>query len=274
MALFGSELSILFRLVQSLHAEKQRRPRVLCLGYPAILANAQTFANLDFPVAWDEVVKREDSEAAWRAHGLDMAGTGMCEAASLFDRMGANLWVMSDQPHTGPHVVHDLDYPIAGTLRRQLGEIDLIIDPGVLGGRFNIAQGFQNIDWLLPQQAIVYHQAVIASPNHAFWGISPTAFYDFYRTRGYFLGIPCLWAGQRDAYGFEPVLQEAMPYEAIPQYPAHFCGSFIFRKGVYASDDPGFPIQHCYSSRSRNLSFGDFVADALPATHLFRLNRN
>ncbi|TDR82021.1 hypothetical protein [Paludibacterium purpuratum] len=274
MAISGSELGIIARLLHSLRAERPRRPRVVCLGYPDILADAGTFANLGLGISWDKVAKREDSQAAWQAHGLDMADTGMCEAASLFEQMNSELWIVSDQSLACPHIVHDMNYPIAGALRRQLGEVDMIIDPGMLSAQFNIAQGFQNIDLLLSRQGIVYHQSTVVAPNQTFWGISPTAFYDFYEPRGYILGIPCLWATQRDARGFEPVLQEANPFETYPQYPPNLFGSFIFRKGVRAMHDLRFPIQRCYSGRPTNIQLADFIADAIPPSHVIRLPRN
>jgi hypothetical protein len=221
------------------------------------------------------VTKREDSQAIWQTYGLDdMADTGMCEAASLFAHMNSELWVISERELACPHLVHDMNYPIAGALRRQLGEVDMIIDPGALTAQFNIAQGFQNIDLMLSNHGIVYHRSTVAAPNQMFWGISPTTFYDFYEPRGYIPGIPCLWAGYRDTRGFEPVLQEVTPFDNYPQYPPSLYGSFIFRKSARGMHDLRYPLQRIYSGKPTNISLADFIADALPPSHLFRFERH
>ena len=70
----------------------------------------------------------------------------------------------------------------------------------------------------------------IAFPNHGFWSISPTAFYDFYQSQGFKLGTSYAWRGVADSEGLVPRLRRIDPFKIGDDFPAPCIGSFVFRK--------------------------------------------
>src|SRR5579883_1991150 len=121
------------------------------------------------------------------------------------------------------------------------------------------AQAFDNIDRLLAPFGIVYHQTAAAFPNHGFWSVSPTAFFDFYESRQFELGTAYYWNGSIDADGLVPRLQCADPFAPKVGSPTPQIACYTFRKRGKHRRPPGFPVQRCYSSLSREIATTNFV---------------
>ena len=275
MAINGCELKVIEFLIKKLNSRLDRRPRILFLGYPDILALEKTFSNLDISVDWPGVTKRKDSKEVWRGHGRDHGDYPMCESKALIQAFGADCVILDAIHWGGEDFVVDLNLPLSAEMANQLGVFDLIVDPGTVEHCFNVAQAFINISNLIAPSGFVYHQAAVAFPNHGFWSISPTTFFDFYESRNFVLGTPYIWIGTCDQEGFEPRFNEIEPFAALLNFTTPLIGSFVFQSasdGALKPHDTGFPIQRCYSGKFKTLPLSDFCGAALPESH--RLSGN
>ena len=193
-----------------------------------------------------------------KAHRRYHTKVPIIEARALIRQLGGEP-AITDAIATGKEdYILDLNYPLEdGSLT---GAFDLIVDPGTIEHCFNVAQAFDNIDCMLAPEGFVYHQAAAAFPNHGFWSISPTAFFDFYESRGYELGRAYYWDGAEDSGGLIPRLVLAAPY-AERQATPNLIASYVFRKrrGVKV-ENIGYPMQRIYSTARRALQVHDFIA--------------
>jgi len=219
MALNALELGFCARLIRTV-AATGHPPRVLLLGYPDLLCTPDSLRAVGVQVDWERLPKRtpEVSRAVWIQHGREvLAELPVLETKGVLRALGAEPVVTDAIPWGGEDHVLDLNLPLEPKLRAKLEAAEIIVDPGTLEHCFNIAQAFDNVDQLLQPRGFVYHQAAAAFPNHGFWSISPTAFFDFYQSRGYDLGRAYYWEGWSDSYGFVPNRVEAPPFETKAQ---------------------------------------------------------
>ena len=181
----------------------------------------------------------------------------MPETSATFRALGAEVTVSDAIAWGGEDIIVDLNAPLPRRLR---GRYDVVVDPGTLEHCFNIAQAFENVDALLRPGGFVYHQDAFAFPNHGFWSISPTAFFDYYQSRGYELGVPYRFDGSFDDTGFIPRMKPISPFEADLTSPLPAIGIYTFRKTRATSKvlSP-WPIQRCYSSLSRDIALTEFL---------------
>ncbi|OHC73525.1 MAG: hypothetical protein A3G18_12550 [Rhodospirillales bacterium RIFCSPLOWO2_12_FULL_58_28] len=266
MAINGSEVKIIKYLIDSAQARMKRRPRVLTLGYPDVMAIEKTFSRLELPVEWSAVPKRPDGPAVWKSQGRDLGNYPMCESKALIDALGGDCVVIDAIAWGQEDELVNLNQPLTKQQKEKLGDFDVIVDPGTVEHCFNIAQAFINIVDLLAPLGFVYHQAAVAYPNHGFWSISPTAFFDFYESRRFILGTPYVWVDSQDKDSGEPQFLQIDPFEAQNNFPPVKIGSFIFQKRHETTvrvSGPHYPIQRCYSSKSRDISTIDFAGHAL-----------
>lgn len=266
MALNGCEIKILKSLIDNVASSTGRQARVLMLGYPDILATEKTFSRLNLPVAWESILKRSDAAAVWKGHGRDFGDYPMCESKALIKALGASSMILDAIRWGEEDEIVDLNLPLSDTMKSRLGQFDIIIDPGTVEHCFNVAQAFLSIVDLLAPSGFVYHQAAVAFPNHGFWSLSPTAFFDFYESRRFTLGKSYAWVGTHDEEGFEPCFKPLDPFEILSDFPARIIGSFIFQKSPFGTvkvDGPYYPIQRCYSDKRRDIFLVDFIGKAL-----------
>src|SRR5262249_35620403 len=149
---------------------------------------------ISFPLNWDDLPKRDDAKKVWLSHArADLADHEMLESRRVFSALGAEVTISEGIPCGSEDLVIDLNMPVKKTAC-----YDIIVDPGTLEHCFNIAQAFDNMDRMLAPRGFVFHTDVVALPNHAFFSISPTAFYDFYQSRGFELGTAYVWIGAKD----------------------------------------------------------------------------
>jgi SAM-dependent methyltransferase len=264
MAVNATELRIFSHLIGQLAAEIPNPPRILLLGYPDVLATAASLRAVGIDLVWASLPKRPTEEARqiWAQHGRpQLADEPMLEAKALFTAFGARPLVSDALKWGGEDVVLDLNQRIGWLTARRLGRFDLIIDPGTIEHCFNVAQAFMNIDQLLAPGGFVYHQTAIAFPNHGFWSISPTTFFDFYETAGYQLGRPKRWTAPSDAEGFVVILSDIHPFNPTRGETTPIIGSYVFRKHKTSArkvTHANFPTQRCYSALSRDVTLVDF----------------
>ena len=260
MALNALELATCAGLIRKV--ARGRPPRLLLLGYADLLCTPESLRAVGLEVDWDRLPKRppEVSRVIWQQHGREtLAGTPMLETKGVLRALGAEPTVADALAWGGEEYVLDLNHPLELNQRAEDEIPDIIIDPGTLEHCFNIAQAFDNVDRLLKPGGFVYHQAAAAFPNHAFWSISPTAFFDFYQSRGYELGRAYYWQGSSDAYGLVPKRVEAAPFAANVQLTKNLVASYLFRKpSTPAPPLTDYPIQRCYTTLSREVELFDW----------------
>jgi hypothetical protein len=264
MALNASEIAILKTFVDRLGELRKRRPRVLLLGYPDLLFTESSLAMAGVNLSWESLPKRpaEKSATVWRDHGRpQLSGQPMVEAKGMFDRMGADALVTDFVRWGGEDHILNLNKP-AGPWRRWLiGKADLIVDPGTVEHCFNIAQAFDNIDRLLAPGGIVFHESAAAFPNHGFWSISPTTFFDFYQSRGYELGYPKQIDRTLDSDGFVLSMKNLDPFAPIPNATGPLSVRYAFRKPLRRVRPAGkYPTQRCYSPLPKTIIMTDLLS--------------
>lgn len=162
--------------------------KALSAGYPDLLLTAQ-----DIPTTQDLPI-REDTEKAQRHHGWK---SPMADSVAVFKAIGLELFIADraalqgsefiidlnasgSRPHWSPYdtglEVYELD---------DLGEYDLVIDPGTSEHCFNIAQALINLAGAVKVGGVISQALPMAMFNHGYWNINPVALLDFYELNGF-----------------------------------------------------------------------------------------
>src|SRR5262249_55733789 len=83
----------------------------------------------------------------------------------------------------------------------------------------NIGQAFENIIACLKPKGAVIHANPVSMINHGFWNISPTAYYDWYESRGFDqIAIRFYWGetNKRKVHALnDPIKRYKIPSETI-----------------------------------------------------------
>ena len=136
---------------------------VLCLGYPDIITTQLPYSN-------PKIRERQGQH-----------GGGTCiDTDEFFERLGAkSVRYIDVNCFHGVEEIIDLNYP------HDLGQYDLIIDPGTLEHCFNVGQAWFNAANAVREGGYIYHNNPITMVNHGFWGFNPTGYHDFYTQNGF-----------------------------------------------------------------------------------------
>lgn len=191
---------------------------VLCLSYPDILLPFDIVQSL-YPVT------KKSPFGKWHDRKYDLP-----ETTELLTLMGAQSVSYVDiVASRGQEKIVDLNAPA------ELGQFDLVIDPGTLEHCFNIGQGFVNAANAVKVGGHIFHANPASMMNHGFWGLNPTTYWDFYQHNGFdVLGI---WIERDDE--LEPV--HPIKRFQIPPECALYC--LARREGP---QKPGWPMQTKY----------------------------
>lgn len=139
---------------------------VLCLSYPDIL--------IPFEECPYEVTKRSKF-GGWHGKKYDLP-----ETTELFTLMGAkSVRYVDIVASRGQEEILDLNEP------QDLGEYDLVIDPGTTEHCFNVGQAVKNAANAVKEGGVIFHTPPVTMVNHGFWCFSPTSLYDFYSQNGF-----------------------------------------------------------------------------------------
>lgn len=108
------------------------------------------------------------------------------ESVEFFASMGSRLTVVDFAPMMGMEKIVNLNYP------HDLGQFDLVIDPGTLEHCFNIGQAFMNAANAVRVGGRIFHISPMSMLNHGFYNLNPTLFHDFYTQNGWDLEMKVL----------------------------------------------------------------------------------
>lgn len=104
----------------------------------------------------------------------------LAETAEAFRKAGVETLVFVDIHRSrGCEVLLDLNTD------RVQGSYDLVIDPGTTEHCFNIGHALKVSAEAVKVGGVIIHTPPVTMTNHGFWGVQPTALYDFYSQNGW-----------------------------------------------------------------------------------------
>lgn len=142
---------------------------VLSLGYPDLDATAEDV----------ERIFGYKPTRFTKAHEWHKRKHPMPETEELFEHLDARLTVVDFTKDRGIEVVANMNEP------HDLGQFDLVIDPGTLEHCFNIGQAIMNAANAVKLGGHILHISPLNMPNHGFYNLNPTLFHDFYTQNGW-----------------------------------------------------------------------------------------
>ena len=156
------------------HALKRLEPymrgaKILSLGYPDLMASVGEIEQLFHytPTKFTE------------AHKWHKTKDPMPESMEMFWHIGAEITIVDFTSEHGVEKIADLNHP------QELGQFDLVIDPGTLEHCFNIGQAFINAANAVKVGGVIFHLSPMTMLNHGFYNLNPTLFNDFYFQNGW-----------------------------------------------------------------------------------------
>jgi hypothetical protein len=261
MALNNSELKIIYKIIKKYFSNQNAK--ILFLGYPDLFCCEAT-CPIPFP-SYENVPKRKGTSSFWLDKGIKkMFGQDLISVKDLFKMLGTEPVISDAINWCNEDILLDLNEKINPEL---YNEYDIIIDPGTLEHCFDIYSAFHNVHKLLKTSGFIYHQAACAYPNHGFYSISPTTFYDWYEQLEYELDRPMLWASGADEIGSTINMVELDPFAMTNNVPSPGTCSYLFRKNKNHVN-PQKPVQRCYSSKKRQVLYNPNIIEEKPITKL------
>jgi hypothetical protein len=156
--------------------------KVLSLGYPDILVDVQDIAKLFGSDILQRLDYHPDSEKIIRWHGIQRITNKIVEAHSFFAALGYELEVVDIVAARGDEILLNLNEPCPESLFQKYY---LVIDGGTCEHCFNIAQAMKNLAMMVEVGGHVVQGNPLNYPNHGFYNLSPTFYYDFYLSNGF-----------------------------------------------------------------------------------------
>lgn len=161
----GLRVSALKLLLPYLPAE-----RVLSLSYPDMVMSQD-----ELQEATGFRTERESDSGRW--HGKDHP---LPETAEAFRLLGTKEFRCVDIVRSrNVEEIVDLNHPA------DLGQYDLVLDPGTTEHCFNIGQAIINAANAVKVGGLILHTPPLTMLNHGFYCLMPTLFHDFYGQNGW-----------------------------------------------------------------------------------------
>jgi hypothetical protein len=208
-----------------LHALKILAPllkgEVLSLGYP----------DLDATAAQVESLFGYKPTRFTKAHQWHGRTEPLPETEELFEHLDAKLTVVDFVRDRGMERIANLNEP------QDLGQFDLVIDPGTLEHCFNIGVALMNAANAVKLGGHILHLSPMNMPNHGFYNLSPTLYHDFYSQNG--------WSAE--------VKVIARPFQVSPTERFVVAAEYLLRCLAQKHDDNPLkmPIQTKYLKKAR-----------------------
>jgi len=142
----------------------------LSLGFPDIVISTKEL----FDITGVLVEKSSPEHQYW--HG---AKEPLPDTKEFFRKIQCELTTSDFKKIRGDEIIADLNHPC------ELGQYDLVIDPGTLEHCFNIAQAAFNAANAVKVGGHILHVNPVSMVNHGFYNLSPTWYYDFYKANDF-----------------------------------------------------------------------------------------
>lgn len=143
----------------------------LSAGYPDLIIPCD-----QLPVALEFLIEHPNSKQIGNHHGVSYP---IYETIRVFEGLGIVLETLDRIKINGEEKIIDLNIP------HDLGQYDLVIDPGTSEHCFNIAQSFINLASAVKVGGYIIQMLPITMINHGYWNINPNVLQDFYDINGF-----------------------------------------------------------------------------------------
>lgn len=153
-----------FKLIQKSSAKGS----CLSAGYPDLLVKMSDIAHGLKP--------RADTAQAQHMHSWPHE---MADSRDVFAIMGLSLRVIDRAKLQGCEDVVDLNVP------QDLGEYDLVIDPGTSEHVFNVPQSLVNLAQAVKVGGVISQALPVSMHNHGYWNVTLAGLNDFYEQNGF-----------------------------------------------------------------------------------------
>jgi hypothetical protein len=174
-----------------------RGRRILSLGYPDLVVTGDDIRRL-----FGVTPTRFTEFGGW--HGVQHP---LPETLHVFEAIGASLECVDIHPSRGVERVVDLNRPC------DLGQFDVVLDPGTIEHCFNIGQAILNAANAVAVGGSIYHSPPMTMLNHGFYNLSPTLLNDFYEQNGWEIVI-LTGAARGELFDVPPAARFKGPAEA------------------------------------------------------------
>ncbi|MEE8058021.1 MAG: hypothetical protein V3T17_09310 [Pseudomonadales bacterium] len=159
--------------------------RFLFLGYSDIHATDEYYLQNYGPNALKSLEQRPNVEKLKSIHSCGPNVSYIPTLKSVLKVMfgdDVEHEVFDFQKYEGNEQIIDLNDPIPEQYRNRY---HFVIDAGTTEHVFDYAQALRNCATLVKLHGYIYHGVPMNWPNHGFYNISPTLYYDFYEDNGF-----------------------------------------------------------------------------------------
>lgn len=101
------------------------------------------------------------------------------ETVDILGRFCKSFECVDIEKFSGVEKIADLNHP------QDLGQFDVVLDPGTTEHCFNIGQALMNAANAVRPGGRILHLSPVTMVNHGFYNLCPTLFHDFYKQNGW-----------------------------------------------------------------------------------------
>ena len=156
-----------------------KQMKFVVLGYTDILLAKSEWLEYITEVQYAQLDNRENFLKLREIHSrsdVEKIPTWSCVQDIVF-KNAIQFTFVDFQKYQGDEVLLDLNYPIVD---EYVERFDAVLDLGTSEHVFNYPQALMNCHLFAKVGGIIYHEVPLNWPNHGFYNLSPTIFYDFY----------------------------------------------------------------------------------------------
>lgn len=161
-----------------------RKPRVLTLSTPDLIAHRAQLVTIFGADVVSRCTIRDDSEATLNWHKAHHICKQVYDTKSLFEALGCEYVATDMVEGRGGEVIWDLNFPWCDSERTLAAfgnqQFDLVFDC-ISNQVFNIYQAMCNAWGAVSVGGVIVHVIPVQMVNQGFYGVSPAAYFDFYR---------------------------------------------------------------------------------------------
>ena len=171
---FLSRLFSAKKLVESRNSLEDKK--IVSIGYPDLMLQNSDIDRI-LPLSSQKFIEKRPEAMKW--HGLNSKKFSFFSIQNFFESSGWTFEYLDIKQGTGSNsdgfIEVDLNNPLPSHL---YSNYDILIDSGTAEHCFNIGKVFENYFQLLKPGGILIQYIPFLSPNHGFWSVNPTLFFD------------------------------------------------------------------------------------------------